>query len=548
MQASSSVNARGNAFLRVAKSYALALVVVGAAISIKLWLAATVGREAPFLLLLGAVSVSTWLGGRGPGLLAVLLTTVALSSLFLPTYYGHRTEWLGLHAAAFALEGLLVASLTSYILAARRRAERLATRMSDMYRTSAALARSRTVREVAKAIATEGLESLQAASVTTYVSKGASGKLRAAAFAPPEAEPADALVTAGGDMPAAVTLRTEGIVYAENDEAKLWAGMVASSGCVGVLELQLAQGQTLTPDDRAFVLRLAQDGAFALERALQHDSAQRARVDAEEANRAKDEFLGVVSHELRSPLASIIGWSRMLRLCPSLDQGARERALDVIERNARAQERLVADVLDISRIAACKLRLDLRAVDLTRIAESSVEDLQHDADQRGVALTMSALGPLTVRGDPERLRQVVTNLISNALKFTHRGGHVSVAIETGRGALLLRVRDDGVGISEAELPHVFEPFRRGSTSSGVGGAGLGLAIVKSLVQEHGGSVRIESEGPGRGTTATVCLRPWDEETSGVRHPSQSADHSSRQARPSGTIVATTRAPQTGASS
>jgi signal transduction histidine kinase len=291
-------------------------------------------------------------------------------------------------------------------------------------------------------------------------------------------------------------------------DGRLCAPMVTLSGCVGVLELELAQGRTLTAADRAFVLRLAQDGAFALERARQHDSERRARVEAEESNRAKDEFLGFVSHELRSPLTSILGWARMLRLCPAIDEEGREHALDVIERNARAQERLVTDLLDISRIAARKLRVDKRAVDVTEVVKTCVESLQQEAARREIALEVATPEPLTVLGDADRLRQVTTNLVWNALKFTRPGGHVSVDVELKDGSVLLRVRDDGMGIPAAELPFVFEAFRQGSVASGRRGdrgVGLGLAIVQSLVHEHGGSVRIESEGAGRGATATVSL-------------------------------------------
>jgi signal transduction histidine kinase len=236
------------------------------------------------------------------------------------------------------------------------------------------------------------------------------------------------------------------------------------------------------------------------------DAEQAARRDAEAASRAKDEFLATVSHELRTPLQAILGWSTLLREDRD-DPALVGRALETIERNARAQMRLITDILDVARIVSGKLRLTPEPVDLRPVVGAAVETVRPTADARGVALeaALDDAGPFA--GDPARLQQVVWNLLSNAVKFTPPGGRVAVSLRRRGDAVEIVVRDTGQGIDPAFLPHVFERFRQadGSTSRAHGGLGLGLAIVRHLVELHGGTVRAESEGPGRGATFTVSL-------------------------------------------
>jgi len=234
---------------------------------------------------------------------------------------------------------------------------------------------------------------------------------------------------------------------------------------------------------------------------------QRARLETEEASRLKDEFLMTVSHELRTPLTAIAGWAQMLE-SGILDERQKAAAMQTIARNARMQTRLVEDLLDMSRIIGGKLRLDVRAIDLEDLLQQAVESVQPAADAKRVVLeAVFGRGTTAIVADAERLQQVLWNLLTNAIKFTPSGGRVEVRLEASDGAVDIIVRDTGSGIAPEFLPHVFERFRQadGGSRRRHGGLGLGLAIVRHLVELHGGTVRAESEGEGRGATFVVRL-------------------------------------------
>ncbi|MGB9179592.1 MAG: ATP-binding protein [Pyrinomonadaceae bacterium] len=234
---------------------------------------------------------------------------------------------------------------------------------------------------------------------------------------------------------------------------------------------------------------------------------QMARAEAESANRLKDEFLATVSHELRTPLNAIIGWSHMLRN-GRLDEATVTRALETIERNANSQAQLVEDILDVSRVITGKLRLNIEAVDAASVVNAAIDAVQLAADSKGIQLGVT-LDPSArhVSGDPGRLQQVVWNLLSNAIKFTPAGGRVEVRLERAGSNVEIRVSDTGQGISADFLPYIFDRFRQadGTSTRRHGGLGLGLAIVRHLVELHGGTVRVESEGEGCGATFTITL-------------------------------------------
>jgi PAS domain S-box-containing protein len=272
---------------------------------------------------------------------------------------------------------------------------------------------------------------------------------------------------------------------------------------------------TLAPvtDDEGRVLFIAATGTDITDHRRLADERERllaaersAREEAERASHLKDEFLATLSHELRTPLNAILGWTQIL--AGNNDENDLAEGLRTIERNARAQARIIEDLLDMSRIISGKVRLDIKQIGLPFIVQAAMETTKHAADAKGVRV-QAVLDPLTgpVSGDSNRLQQVFWNLLSNAIKFTPRGGHVLVALERVDSHVEVRVSDTGEGISPEFLPHVFDRFRQadGSSTRPHGGLGLGLSIVKQLIELHGGSVRAESGGLGRGSTFSVAL-------------------------------------------
>jgi signal transduction histidine kinase len=231
------------------------------------------------------------------------------------------------------------------------------------------------------------------------------------------------------------------------------------------------------------------------------------RAEAEAANRAKDEFLALVSHELRNPLSSILGWARVLDKAPNNAESVM-RATEIIVHSAQAQKQLIDDLLDLARVTSGKLKLDVQPIDPGPVIDAAVETARPAAEAKGIELS-ARLEPAAgqVTGDPNRLQQVVWNLLSNAIKFTPQGGKVEVELRRADPYMQIIVRDTGVGISQEFLPHVFERFRQADPTGGrrQSGLGLGLALVHYLIESHGGTVSAMSEGEGRGAIFTVNL-------------------------------------------
>ncbi len=281
---------------------------------------------------------------------------------------------------------------------------------------------------------------------------------------------------------------------------------LAGGGTIGVLFLGFACPHRFLEVERAFLRTLAQQLAQVLDRARLFEAEHRTRLVAEDLNRAKDEFLGVVSHELRTPLSAVLGWARVLRVVRP-DEAKRERALEAIERNALAQKRIIEDILDVSRIVTGKLQIELHSTDLADVVRAAIDVVRPAAEAKGVHLRLRIDRVPPIAGDPERMQQILWNLLSNAIRFTPRGRCVTVDVERAGAHVCVVVSDDGTGIDASFLPFVFERFRQGDGSSTRrhGGLGLGLAIVRHLVELHGGSVSAHSDGPGHGAVFTVRL-------------------------------------------
>jgi signal transduction histidine kinase/CheY-like chemotaxis protein len=251
----------------------------------------------------------------------------------------------------------------------------------------------------------------------------------------------------------------------------------------------------------------ARQASDFIERCRADQDLKHAREAAETANRVKDEFLANVSHELRTPLNAIMGWTHLLTR-GKLDEETYARGLETIARNASAQNQLISDLLDVSRIISGQLRFESGVVDLIQVIEAATETVRPAADARGIVLNLTLeQGAGLVSGDSMRLQQIVWNLLSNAVKFTPRGGQVTVQLHRHDSSVVIVVSDTGEGISAEFLPYIFDRSRQAETTTKRqhSGLGLGLAIVRHLVDAHGGAIRASSKGVGKGATFTVTF-------------------------------------------
>jgi signal transduction histidine kinase len=284
--------------------------------------------------------------------------------------------------------------------------------------------------------------------------------------------------------------------------------VVSRSGVVlGGLFFGHAEPDVFTESAERVIVGLAAQAAIAIDNARLFDAMQKARESAEIANQLKDEFLATVSHELRTPLNAVLGWTSLLR-STNMDVSRRARALETIERNARLQQKIVEDILDVSRIIAGQLRLDREPMPFRPVVEAAVESIRPSVDAKSIQLTVELDDdPAIIIGDHARLHQVVWNLLANAVKFTPEEGAVRVTLAVTEVCAELVVADTGIGISPEFLPHAFERFRQEDVraSRTHGGLGLGLAIVRHLTEMHGGTVAAVSAGEGKGSTFIVRL-------------------------------------------
>ena len=282
--------------------------------------------------------------------------------------------------------------------------------------------------------------------------------------------------------------------------------LLVEGNAIGVLAFYFTVPVNFDESYRALLVSVAQHCAQALDRARLYEASQRARTDAEAANRLKDEFVSIVSHELRTPLNAILGWASMLQR-GSLTAQVAARALQSIYDNASRQTRLIDELLDFSRIIAGRSRLDLEELDLRDLIRGVVESVFPTAAAAGLDLHLSAIPPVIVRGDLRRLEQVFFNLLSNALKFTPASGRVSIETTVDDNTVEVSVIDNGVGIDPEFLPYAFDRFRQAdsATTRAHGGLGLGLSIARQLVESHQGQIEVRSEGKGRGSTFIVRL-------------------------------------------
>jgi hypothetical protein len=289
--------------------------------------------------------------------------------------------------------------------------------------------------------------------------------------------------------------------------AQIVVPIPGEAGIAGLLYVDRRERQPFTDGDEAILLRLAGHAGTAIQNSQLYAAERAARAEADAANRGKDQFLAVLSHELRTPLNAIVGWARLLR-SGQLDERERLHAIEVIERNAGRQGALIADLLDISRIAAGKMEIERVPVDLVLVVREAVDGMAAELVAKRIQLAMEldeAAGE--VLGEPRRLEQVVSNLVLNAVKFTPVGGRVELRLVRHETSARLTVTDTGEGIDREMLARIFDPFEQADSTSTrrYQGLGLGLAIVRQLVELHGGTIRAESAGRGAGATFTIDL-------------------------------------------
>jgi PAS domain S-box-containing protein len=461
------------------------------------------------------------------------------------------TRWLGWTASAFPAEGLLYMFVRDITSQKRAEEERVQLVREQLARTSAEGSERRAafLAEVSNALAAsldyratlarvarmavpfladacivdiaeeeEGVTRLEVA-LADPAKHGIAAKLKSAAPGPNSSVPEARALRTGESIlipevrPAdldglAETPEHRQAVEALGPRSLMVAPIAARGRTLGALTFIAAETERrFGRSDLGLAEDVARRAALAVENARLYKASQEARQGAEAANRAKDEFLATLSHELRTPLSPILGWTRLLR-AGDLDQAATERGLEVIERNVRAQTQLIEDLLDVSRIITGKLRLEVRPMDLAAVVEAGIDAVRPAAEAKGIRIEtrLESTGAAMV-GDPDRLQQVVWNLVSNAVKFTPKEGRVDVELSRIDSHARLVVRDTGKGIQPVFLPHVFDRLRQADSTStrAHGGLGIGLAIVRHLVELHGGTVSAESAGEGTGASFTVEL-------------------------------------------
>ncbi len=512
------------------RAYLLALAATAGAIVATMACGPALAR-APYLLLLPAVMISSWVGGLGPGLFSTSLGTIAAEYfLIAPVYSVTLDTTYFVQLSAFVCVAMMVSGLNSSRIRALGRAHDMQAHLELLVgeRTRAlSTANESLLGEIERRKRTEvereevlwklgervkELTVLHSAARLVQEEKSVSATL------------ADmvALLPSGWLHPDITTVR---LGFGDVEEASPgfrpspWMQREeyhVSSGESGFIEVACLEHRydgsdgPFLPEERVLVHSLASLLASHFERlrrgeervqlALEHG----ARVAAEAENQRKDLFLATVSHELRRPLTAILGWARMLRMEATED---RDRGLAVIERCASMQGDLLDELIDLARIVSGRLRIATRDVDLRQIITNSVDVATPAAWERHVTLDMSLPAAETfIKGDPIRLQQVFGNLIANALKFTPAGGAASIALRHETGSAVITIEDNGIGMDRTQLAHLFEPYwQAGAQTSRADGLGLGLSIVRQLVELHGGAIVADSPGEGRGTQLTVTL-------------------------------------------
>lgn len=481
----------------------------------------------PSPLFFAAVMISSWYGGIGPGILASVLSTLVIDYYFIPPM---RTVVIATDVPLFA-----VLALMTVLISAQRKAGK---RAEDNLRRSRDEMEARVEQRTAEL---EKMNESLAMEITQRELSGEAQRQSEARYRELFENANDIVYTLdlSGNLTSINKAGERLTGYSREELLGKSIGQIVSPEHIEMMPKMMDRkiaGEAVTTyeieiiskDNRRLTIEISSRLIYEREKPVGVQGSarditerrraeqerirllareQEARVEAENANRLKDEFLATVSHELRTPLNAILGWAELIR-GGKLDSETARLALGTIVRNAKAQAQLIEDLLDGSRIITGKLKIETRPVELASIIKAAIEATQPAAYAKDIALTVSLEAETTtVSGDPNRLQQVAWNLLSNAIKFTPAGGRVQTRLQRKGACAEIIVSDNGCGISKEFLPYVFDRFRQADSSYTrmQGGLGLGLAIVRHLVEMHGGSVEVESPGEGLGATFTVKL-------------------------------------------
>lgn len=478
---------------------------------------AFIGDRIPFSTFFAAVALTAWFGGYGPCVLAVALSTVASWYFVLDPPHAFKIpepyQLMGL--GVFVLAGLIIAAFSGRV---RRALDAMYVAQLESEGRAIDAERSRQILDTLLDNVPEGITMAGGPPEFRIVaqSRFAQETIGSAAerlIGMPAGEHA---VHSGLVLPDGVTAPLKEHVplyrathHGERIENEAWIMRRADGSVrhvlVNTVPVRNPQGEIIGGIGCWRDVTSERHAQEERQRLLESERA--ARLEAERNARLKDEFLATLSHELRTPLNAIMGWMHILKARPPTEE-VLQQAVAAIERNSRAQMQLIEDLLDMSRIVSGKFRLEVQTLDPAPVVRAAMESVKPAAEAKSIQL-QGTLAPDAgpIKGDSNRLQQVIWNLLSNAVKFTPKGGHIAVRLQRREAEVELSVSDTGRGIPPEFLPYVFERFRQadGSTTRAQGGLGLGLAIVKQLVEHHGGSVRAESPGEGQGATFTVLL-------------------------------------------
>ena len=515
--------------------YGLGLGIAWLSVLVRLVLNPYWGGSAPLITLYPAVVLAAWLGGFGPGVVCTLASAATASYLFFGPLSSFRVANPGEVATliVFAGIGLLISGIMEMLAKANDRlkdlAEKLAIEVEERTRSNETL---RTVQQIVDTtIPALGLDDLlrdlltsvrialksDTATVLLLQEDGVHLEPVASAGLREELEEKVA-VRLGTGVSGRIALSESGLIIddlSQVDVASIFlrkrvtslAGVPLRTGkrLVGVMHVACILRRSFTADD-LMILRLVADRvAVAVERARLQEGEHRARAASDAANQAKDRFLAIVSHDLRSPLQSILSAVGVLQSMNLPEEAG--GFISRIERNTLIETRLVQDLFDVARISTGKLTLNLQTTKLGSLVEAALESVKPQFDAKNLDVQWTREGPeRALRVDPDRVQQIMTNLLTNAEKFNSSGGWIKIHLDERDSSYVeLTVSDSGIGIAPELLPTLFIPFRQADTPQRRFGLGLGLVIVKSLVELHGGTVQVQSTGPGKGSTFTVKL-------------------------------------------